>query len=318
MIPAPFNARTRVHEYGGGSWTVRDGAVTFSNFADGRLYRQAPDASAPQPLTPEPPARDRQWRFADGVIDHRRNRWIGVREDHTAGGEPVNTIVAVDLGGGGDAGRMLASGHDFYASPRLSPDGNWLAWLAWDHPNMPWNGTLLYLAAIGPDGAPGDPQLIAGGATESIFQPEWSPDGARLAFVSDRSGWWNLYAFELATRAIRALAPMAAEFGAPQWVFGMATYAFAAPDRIVCTYTQAGLGPSGRAGSAARRVARARYPVHRIRLGAGGRRPRRVSRRRARPPGQHRGARSRLRPAHRAEAMRPTFSTAPICALPTT
>ena len=242
MIPAPFNARTRVHEYGGGAWTVRDATVIFSNFADGRLYRLAPDASVPQPLTPEPPARDRQWRFADGVIDHRRNRWIGVREDHTAGGEPVNTIVAVDLGGGGDAGRMLASGHDFYASPRLSPDGNWLAWLAWDHPNMPWNGTLLYLAAIGPDGAPGDPQLIAGGATESIFQPEWSPDGARLAFVSDRSGWWNLYAFELATRAIRALAPMAAEFGAPQWVFGMATYAFAAPDRIVCTYTQAGLG----------------------------------------------------------------------------
>src|SRR4029079_10717898 len=89
---------------------------------------------------------------------------------------------------------------------------------------------------------PGDPQLIAGGATESIFQPEWSPDGARLAFVSDRSGWWNLYAFELATRDIRALAPMAAEFGAPQWVFGMATYAFATPDRIVCTYTQAGFG----------------------------------------------------------------------------
>ena len=241
MVPAPFNARTRVHEYGGGSWTVWDGAVIFSNFADGRLYRLAPDASVPQPLTPEPPARDRQWRFADGVIDHRRNRWIGVREDHTAGGEPVNTIVAVDLGGGA-AGHVLASGHDFYASPRLSRDGNWLAWLAWDHPNMPWNGTMLYLAAVGADGVPGDPQLIAGGATESIFQPEWSPDGARLAFVSDRSGWWNLYGFELATRTIRALAPMAAEFGAPQWVFGMATYAFAAPDRIVCTYTQAGLG----------------------------------------------------------------------------
>jgi dipeptidyl aminopeptidase/acylaminoacyl peptidase len=242
VTPAPYNARTRVHEYGGGSWTVREGTVYFCNFADGRLYRQAPDASAPVALTPEPPARDRQWRFADGVIDHRRNRWIGVREDHTLGGEPVNAIVAVDLDGNSEAGRVLARGHDFYSSPRLSPDGNRLAWLAWDHPNMPWNGTMLYLAAIGADGVPGDPQLIAGGATESIFQPEWSPDGARLAFVSDRSGWWNLYALELATRAISALAPMVAEFGAPQWVFGMATYAFTAPDRIICSYLQGGLG----------------------------------------------------------------------------
>ena len=242
VTPAPFNARTRVHEYGGGSWTVRDGTVYFSSFADGRLYRQAPDASAPQPLTPEPPARDRQWRFADGVIDHGRNRWIGVREDHTAGGEPVNTIVAVDLDGNSEAGRVLARGHDFNASPRLSPDGNRLAWLAWDHPNMPWNGTLLYLAEIGAQGALGEPRAIAGGATESIFQPEWSPDGARLVFVSDRSGWWNLYDFDLAGGTTRALAPMAAEFGAPQWIFGMASYAFAGTDRIVCAYSQAGLG----------------------------------------------------------------------------
>jgi dipeptidyl aminopeptidase/acylaminoacyl peptidase len=241
ITPAPYNARTRVHEYGGGSWTVRDGTVYFSNFADGRLYRQAPDTSEPQPLTPPPPARDRQWRFADGVIDPRRQRWIGVREDHTAAGEPVNTIVAVDLAGGGEPG-LLARGHDFYASPRLSPDGHWLAWLAWDHPNMPWNGTLLYLAEIGAQGALGEPRPIAGSATESIFQPEWSPDGARLVFASDRSGWWNLYAFDLAARTTRPLAPMAAEFGAPQWTFGMSSYAFAGPERIVCAYAQAGLG----------------------------------------------------------------------------
>ena len=153
VTPPPYNARTRVHEYGGGSWTVHNGTVYFSNFADGRLYRQIPDVSEPRPLTPEPPRRERQWRYADGVIDQRRRRWIGVREDHTVDGEPVNAIVAVDLGDGGGSGHVLASGHDFYASPRLSPDGRWLAWLAWDHPNMPWNGTRLYLGEIAENGA---------------------------------------------------------------------------------------------------------------------------------------------------------------------
>src|SRR6266566_1963036 len=239
VTPPPYNARTRVHEYGGGSWTVHDGTVYFSNFADGRLYRQVPGVSEPRPFTPEPPGRGRQWRYADGVIDQRRKRWIGVREDHTVDGEPVNAIVAVDLGGGGP-GHVLASGHDFFASPRLSPDGRWLAWLAWDHPNMPWNGTRLYLGEL--DGAISKLEPIAGGATESIFQPEWSPDGAQMVFVSDRSGWWNLYSFDLATRATRSLAPMAAEFGLPQWLLGMSTYAFAGPERIVCTYSKNGLG----------------------------------------------------------------------------
>jgi dipeptidyl aminopeptidase/acylaminoacyl peptidase len=243
ITPQPFNARTRVHEYGGGSWAVSDGAVYFSNFADGRLYRQAKGASAPQPLTPAPPARGRDWRFADGVIDHRRNRWIGVREDHTVEGEPVNSVVAVDVGEGREGpGRVLLSGHDFFCSPRLSPDGNWLVALGWDHPNMPWNGTLLYLVALGEDGAPGTPQLIAGGPAESVFQPEWSPDGGAIVLVSDRSGWWNLYRFDLATRTTQPLAPMAAEFGLPQWNLGTSTYAFADADRIVCTYSERGLG----------------------------------------------------------------------------
>src|SRR6266850_4362836 len=120
VTPAPFNARTRVHEYGGGSWTVRNGTVYFSNFADGRLYRQVLGASEPQALTPKSPSRGRQWRFADGVIDQRRSRWIGVREDHTVDGQPVNALVAVDLNDGGGPGHVLASGHDFYASSRLS------------------------------------------------------------------------------------------------------------------------------------------------------------------------------------------------------
>jgi dipeptidyl aminopeptidase/acylaminoacyl peptidase len=243
ITPPPYNARTRVHEYGGGSWTVVDGTVYFSNFADGRLYRQARGAAEPQALTPAPPAPGRDWRFADGVIDHRRNRWIGVREDHTVEGEPVNTIVAVDLShAGGDPGRILVSGHDFFCSPRLSPDGNWLIWLAWDHPNMPWNGTMLCLAAVGEGGTIGEPRLIAGGATESIFQPEWSPDGSQIVFVSDRSGWWNLYRCELAGRTTQPLAPMEAEFGVPQWQLSASTYAFAGPDRIVCAYSKGGLG----------------------------------------------------------------------------
>jgi dipeptidyl aminopeptidase/acylaminoacyl peptidase len=247
ITPQPFNARTRVHEYGGGSWTVSDGAVFFSNFADGRLYRQAKGVSAPQPLTPAPLASGRDWRFADGVIDPRRNRWIGVREDHTVEGEPVNTVVAVDFlvalaADGREPGRVLLEGHDFFCSPRLSPDGKWLVALAWDHPNMPWNGTLLYLAEVGDGGVRGAPQLIAGGPEESVSQPEWSPDGGAIVFVSDRSGWWNLYRFDLATRTTRPLAPMPAEFGLPQWNLGTSTYAFAGADRIVCAYSERGLG----------------------------------------------------------------------------
>jgi dipeptidyl aminopeptidase/acylaminoacyl peptidase len=241
VTPTPFNARTRVHEYGGAAWTVADGTVYFSNFADGRLYRTGAADAALQPLTPPSPARERQWRFADGIIDHHRTRWIGVREDHTVEGEPVNAIVAVDITGSTDPGTVLAGDHDFYASPRLSPDGQQLIFLAWDHPNMPWNGTVLYLAEIAQDGTLGEPQPIAGSVTESIFQPEWSPSGREIAYVSDRSGWWNLYAFDLGTRTARPLQPMEAEFGEPQWVFGMATYAFAGADRIICAYAARGL-----------------------------------------------------------------------------
>jgi dipeptidyl aminopeptidase/acylaminoacyl peptidase len=232
--PAPFNVRTRCHEYGGGSWTVADGTLYFSNYADQRLYCLERYGTAPRPLTPEG-----AWRFADGVIDLRKQRWIGVREDHTVSGhEPVNTIVSIDLSGSPDSGRVLASGHDFYSSPRLSPDGKWLAYLAWDHPRMPWVGTTLYVVAL--DGG-GEPVAIAGGEKESVFQPEWAPDGKALYFVSDRSGWWNLYRHELASSECEPLAPMDAEFGQPQWVFGLSVYACAGPGRLVCCYVWKGL-----------------------------------------------------------------------------
>jgi dipeptidyl aminopeptidase/acylaminoacyl peptidase len=243
VTPKPFSARTRVHEYGGGSWAVSNGTVCFANFSDGRLYRQSEGAARPEPLTSAPPARERQWRFADGVIDRRRRRWVGVREDHTVEGEPVNAIVAVDLGQAEPgAGHVLVSGHDFFASPRLSPDGRRLVWLAWDHPNMPWNGTTLYVAELDDAGHVATPQAVAGGPAESIFQPEWSHDGGTIFFVSDRSNWWNLYGFDLTARTAEPLAPMPAEFGVPQWNLGMSTYACAGSDRIVCAYSSAGLG----------------------------------------------------------------------------
>jgi dipeptidyl aminopeptidase/acylaminoacyl peptidase len=243
VTPMPYNARTRIHEYGGGSWTVVDGNVYFSNFSDGRLYWQVKGNSQPAPLTPEPVKRERQWRFADGVIDRLRQHWVGVREDHTAGGEPVNAIVAISLGQPGrEAGRVLVGGHDFFASPRLSPDGRSLIWLAWDHPNMPWNGTTLYLARLDEAGNVTELQSVAGGVSESVFQPEWSFDGKAIFFVSDRSNWWNLYSFDLASRTSEPLAPMAAEFGVPLWRLGASTYACAGRDRIVCLYSTGGLG----------------------------------------------------------------------------
>lgn len=244
IVPPPFSARTRVHEYGGGAWSVARGVLYFSNFADGRLYRIGSDDLESAPLTPAPAAPGHQWRFADGIIDQKRQRWVGVREDHTAPGQPVNALVAVDLAQPGMApGGIIAEGHDFFASPRLSPDGRRLAWLVWDHPNMPWNGTTLYVAELGDDGAIiGTPRVVAGGVAESIFQPEWSPDGSELCFVSDRSGWWNLFCLKLASGEVRSIAPMAAEFGQPQWVFGMATYAFAGSNRIVCSFVESGLG----------------------------------------------------------------------------
>ncbi|MDP9054147.1 MAG: prolyl oligopeptidase family serine peptidase [Acidobacteriota bacterium] len=238
ITPQGFNVRTRVHEYGGGAWSVFDGMVYFSNYADNRLYRMDRYGNQPLPLTPEGP-----WRYADGFVDPRRRGWIGVREDHgIEDRQPVNTLVRVDIGGDPDSGTILASGHDFYSSPRLSPDGRWLAFLAWDHPNMPWMGTGLYVVQLDPTGAStGEPIQIAGGESESVFQPEWAPDGSALYFVSDRSGWWNIYRQKSRTPT-EPLAPMDAEFGQPQWVLGMSSYAFAGPGKLVCSYHSKGLG----------------------------------------------------------------------------
>ena len=233
--PAPFNARTRVHEYGGGAYAHDDGELFFSHDDDQRVYR-ARRGEAPVAVTAAG-AR----RFADAVVDRARRRVIAVREDHgddaarTRPGEPVNTLVAIDLASGAET--VLADGHDFFSSPRLSPDGRQLAWLTWDHPRMPWQGSELWVAELDAAGLPRTPRLVAGGASESICQPEWSPDDA-LHFVSDRTGWWNLYRER--DGAVEALHPIEAEFAEPHWSFGGARYGFAADGTIVCAFEQGG------------------------------------------------------------------------------
>ncbi len=234
LIPANFNARTRVHEYGGRAFIVNNGCVYFTNFSDQRLYRQRPGLQ-PQPITPAG-----NMRFSDGVIDSRFRRLICVCEDHSpTGKEPVNFLAGIDLPGSDQAEiKKLISGCDFYSSPCISPDGTRFAWLSWNHPNMPWDGTELWLGEFGPDGFLRHSTKIAGANDESLFQPQWSPDG-NLYFISDRSDWWNLYRWQ--DGRVEPVIQMEAEFGMPQWVFGMSTYAFESEQRIICAYTRKGL-----------------------------------------------------------------------------
>jgi len=230
VTPLPFNARTRVHEYGGGAFVVVNKTVYFSNFVDQRLYQQTV-GSEPIALTPEAPL-----RYADAILDRTRNRLICVREEHQDQAVE-NTIAAISLTDQNQT--ILVSGADFYAFPRLSPDGSRLSWICWNHPNMPWDGTELWTAKVEADGTLGTPEKIAGGLEESIFQPEWSPDG-NLIFVSDRTGWWNFYRWNPTTQVTESLCEKAAEFGLPLWVFGMSTYGFAG-NKIICSYTENGL-----------------------------------------------------------------------------
>ena len=231
VLPEPFNARTRVHEYGGGAFVVCGETLYFSNFSDQRLYRSQA-GQPPEPVTPEAPL-----RYADALLDASRNRLICVLEDHSQPDrEPNNAIAAIDLERGGVT--ILASGNDFYSSPRLSPDESQLAWLTWNHPNMPWDGTELWVADLTDTGEMSQPCKVAGGLEESIGQPLWSPDGI-LTFVSDRSGWWNLYRW--IDDSVQAIVQLEAEFGVPHWVFRMSTYGYESATSIICAYSQDGV-----------------------------------------------------------------------------
>jgi dipeptidyl aminopeptidase/acylaminoacyl peptidase len=228
--PAPFNIRTRVHEYGGGACLIVRDTVYFSNFSDQRLYKQE-SGYVPVPLMAEGDV-----RFADGVIDQQRNRIICVCEDHTKNDkEPENFIGEVDLNNGKVT--KLVSGNDFYSSPRINPDGSQLAWITWIHPNMPWDYAELWVGDIGAEGDIVNPVKLAGGKNDVVSEPKYSPDGT-LYFLYEKTGWLNLYRYRKGN--IEPVCEMEAEFGSPHWVFGQSTYAFESEKRIICTYSQNG------------------------------------------------------------------------------
>lgn len=234
ITPPEFSPRTRANEYGGGAITLHDGWLYGCNDEDQALYRLRLDAPNAKP---ERIVAGDSHRYADLIVDVQRQHLVAVQESHErAGQEPVNRLVAIDLRAPHEV-RVLCEGADFYSSPRISANAKKLAWISWNHPNLPWDGTQLWIADWADDGSLANTQCIAGGDHESIFQPEWSPAG-ELVFVSDRSGWWNLLAWR--DEEAHALCPLPAEFGVPQWTFGMSQYAFDAQGRIVCAYSSDG------------------------------------------------------------------------------
>ena len=276
ITPHGFSARTTIYSYGGGAFAVSNGMVYFSNYdpvndpktGDQRIFKQAP-GKRPTPITSHV-----FMSYGDGVIDKTRNRMICVKEDHTVPvkGYPAVSIVGIDLEGE-NLEEVLVSGNDFYSSPCLSPDGKQLAYLTWNFPHMPWDSNELWVANINKDGLPGDKRKIAGDTSrlvpgesmqrkiagsrcerlskdflyqpQSLFQPQWSPDGKYIYFVSDLDNWWNIYRCnteekELKAEKVTIKAPGKSEFGAPQWNLGMSTYAFLTKEKIAAAYNTAG------------------------------------------------------------------------------
>jgi dipeptidyl aminopeptidase/acylaminoacyl peptidase len=232
-VAPDLNGRTRVHEYGGGAWTVRDGAVVLSEFATNRLMFSTGPGEPFRELVTDPVL-----RFADMELDLDRGRVLAVLEDQRESASlPRNLLCAVSLADG--VITELAGGHDFTSDPRLDRDGRRLAWLTWDFPRMPWDGTDLWVADVAADGTLSMPRHVAGGPEESIVQPTWAPDGS-LVFISDRTGWWNLYRWHPGDATIEALAPMEAEFAGPQWVFGLSDFDIDADGTIVAAASSMG------------------------------------------------------------------------------
>lgn len=258
VTPPDVNVRTLVHEYGGGDFAVHDGVVFYSSFDDQRVYRQPP-GSDPTAITPEP-ATERGLRYADFEVHPDGEFLYCVRENHdvvgtdgtadpTATDEPNTTdnpdtadearneLVRFRTDRGGEA-EVVASGRNFYAAPRLSPTGDRLAWLAWDHPRMPWDGTELHVASVADDGTLVDEDVVLGGSSESVCQPAWAPDGTLYA-AADRTGWWNIYRVPFDGDP-EPVVERDASYAAPQWTFGMSTYAVLGDGRIAAVVTDEG------------------------------------------------------------------------------
>lgn len=231
---AEFNVRSGAHEYGGGAAIVCGKEIFFSNFSDHRIYKQEIGKQQAQALTKAGP-----YRYADFCFDPKRNRLIVVKEDHSLEGEePLNSLDVVSLKGDSEA-EMLLAGSDFFSSPRISPDGRLLAWITWNHPNMPWDETKLWTGNLGNDGSLSNIQQVAGGKGESVLQPEWGPDNT-LYFVSDaNNGWWNLHASF--SGLVEPLLEMEAEFAYPHWIFGLSNYAVQSANKLICSYCQDGV-----------------------------------------------------------------------------
>ena len=224
VLPPPWNVRTRVHEYGGKAWIVVDQALVFSHFDDQRLWRLVP-GHTPQPLTPEPNEPGGA-RYAD-PIHVGGEIWCICELHHDSA--VTRTVVAVPLDGSRDV-RILLTGSDFFAHPRLSPDGHHLAVLTWNHPQMPWDGTELRIAPV-IDGEVGEPRTVMGGTNESVLQPEWLDDQSLLV-VTDRSGWWNIVRVDLAG-SVTPVCPAQEELAGPLWTLGATWYALLADGRCV-------------------------------------------------------------------------------------
>lgn len=225
----PFNVRSRVHEYGGGAYAVRDGIVVFSDFSDGRLHTVRDGRTTPLTAAGS-------HRYADLRLHPAKGLVLAVREDHSGTGEPVTTIVALSLDGHGNE-TVLCSGADFYADPELSDTGE-LAWTEWNHPAMPWDATRIRRGRLTEDLDVVDVTDVAGGETESAVHPRWAP-GGELIFVSDRTDWWNLYA--LRDGMVTPLWPDAAEFATPQWAFGDQPYVVLGSRQLLVSRISEGL-----------------------------------------------------------------------------